>query len=331
MVPVADENRKSFGCQACGTTFVRADVLQRHLKKCAGNLNRDAVEKGIPAVSDGITASLRQETMAGDQATQPVPTVEHDTPPDSFILCYSERQLDHGTEVRQQAQHQQPTPGVQRHPLGQGQPDSDQVMLCNTIATQLEATISQPVTAFPNPLYFGSGNFINQPLDAIVSQENGLASLPNFNPSDFTFLEDALLPEFSFDALGLSPAIELLSEVPETGRGFSIATEILSSRTRHVTPTPSPNDAPEARPEYQAANYAFRAIRCSEEDAATVQRAFVKANALATDLQASIPTRSRISRWLNAYFEYFDPHTPIVHRPTFVISTTPGECAIPIA
>lgn len=75
MIPMTDENRKSFGCQACSSTFVRADVLRRHLKKCAGNLNRDAAEKDIPAVSGETTASLQRESMPGDQAAVSLPSM----------------------------------------------------------------------------------------------------------------------------------------------------------------------------------------------------------------------------------------------------------------
>lgn len=146
----------------------------------------------------------------------------------------------------------------------------------------------------------------------------------NFNVSDFIFLEESLLPDFDYDALGLTFELGIPMETTLREGDLTSAAGILASRTRHATPTPSPSDALESCREFQTASRVFRAIRCTEEDAGVIRKACTKANNLISSLNTPIPTRSRVSRLLNAYFEFFDPHTPIVHRPNFTIGTTSG-------
>jgi len=38
-----------------------------------------------------------------------------------------------------------------------------------------------------------------------------------------------------------------------------------------------------------------------------------------------LPSESRVRRYINAYWDYFDPHTPIIHWPTFNISESPRK------
>lgn len=196
---------------------------------------------------------------------------------------------------------------------------SDQVM----IDQALEAPPPSLPPMFPPPLTHGYGEEAELP-DNDFSRQDVLNDFPSLDLTDFVFLEDALLPDlvdYSIFSPFLAP-----SDVGSSATAIPPATaDILDCRTRHVTPTPSPNDAPEGRPDYQGAHHVLRPIRCRDEDANVVQGAFQKASSLAPDLGTSSLTRSRTSRLLNAYFQYFDPHTPIVHRPSFEISSTPGK------
>ncbi|VUC25703.1 unnamed protein product [Clonostachys rosea] len=176
------------------------------------------------------------------------------------------------------------------------------------------------------PFLFGSGGVDLQALESFFQQKNLVQSFPHFSHGDLIFPEDSLLPEFDatvFDnTASFNMPEQFVDELDETD--ISASAEILSSRTRHVTPTPPLNDVPEGQPDYPATSHSFRVVRCTEEDVEVVRKAYIHASTLEADIEAKIPSKSRVSRLLNAYFEYFDPHTPIIHRPTFAVSTTPG-------
>ncbi|KAH6995425.1 hypothetical protein EDB80DRAFT_729080 [Ilyonectria destructans] len=356
------ENRKPFACQDCGARYGRADVLQRHRKKCPSQLNHPPaiLEDGADANEESILSTPRQsgsthrtaaslvcislasagdvnqempdasiENAKTDHHTQPLD--ELNTPRDSMASSHSDELADSVIIVDSENAPDQ-THDVQFRATAQ----ADQAPLDSTITVSDRDIFTQPHPGEPfaasalqpltPPLNLDSRTIPSQTLESLLRQDGSLECLPPFEFDDSIFLEDTLLPEFDFNILenltffSTPQSLTNILNVPDV----STATEILSSRTRHVTPTPSPNNAPELQPEYAAAKQPFQAIRCSDDDVTVVQNAISQANALVPNLEAKIPSKSRVSRILNAYFEYFDPHTPIVHRPTFVISSTPG-------
>lgn len=290
----------------------------------------DCVNRSLASRPGAPLRGLHDPTSANSGLEdQSRPPEEPNTPPDSVTSYHSEEQVDSEAVLSELAGSGQTrhNPSFADHHDGSVL-DPALSLPDNTVQAQpingLPASI--PQSHFPQ-LQFNSNVPGPQTLESLFQQDIVLEDFPDFSPGDFIFLEDSLLPEFDFNILdhpnSFAPPQRLVNTFCEDD--ISAAAEILSIRTRHVTPTPSPHYAPEGQPEYPSAKYSFQAIRCSDQDAMEVQKALTQANAMEPSLDAKVPTKSRISRLLNASFEYFDPHTPIVHRPTFVISATPGK------
>ncbi|PNS15931.1 hypothetical protein CAC42_4332 [Sphaceloma murrayae] len=133
---------------------------------------------------------------------------------------------------------------------------------------------------------------------------------------EFLFLEQSFLPNFEFDPGNLYQDDSALTfPVSKPGR---LHPEILLERTEPSTPAPS--DGSEAidnlggRPGELALRSGL-VITEEEVDAFTRQLRQVDTYGRLRDFVP--PSKARLSRCLSAYFDYFDPHAPIIHRPTF--------------
>ncbi|EXJ76405.1 uncharacterized protein A1O5_00913 [Cladophialophora psammophila CBS 110553] len=157
-----------------------------------------------------------------------------------------------------------------------------------------------------------------------VTQDNWCGNdlidiFPDVSMTDFMFLEDTLLPDFNYLPVEVSPP-QFLEEAPSESSQMASSSVILSTKSRHMTPSPVAVDIIQEAGNSQDGH---RGIRITQEDVDSFHQAVKKSDQfkLLTDFQ--LPSRSRISRFLNAYFEYFDPHAPIVHHPTFRIHSSP--------
>ncbi|KIX00053.1 uncharacterized protein Z518_10980 [Rhinocladiella mackenziei CBS 650.93] len=349
----ADDKRKPHGCQACGASFGRADVLHRHMKRCeerrlqasraraesqaadAQRAARDQAEANVRAVlstSRDLTTVDTVEIVPDRPNTfQSPPSQLHlNTPPASSTStrteCHGEGELTLNPSFSVLPPHQgRPAPSPESSLLTHRQVPSDHAQSAGFFWNQPQAAFNGfggPQATLSNQLDHLATNSASQRVPLVPSQPETVEDIANFNVSDFMFLEDSLLPDFEYDFTGLSPGPAAI-QVPTQQQPPLVDEDILSSRTRHVTPTPSPNDAQEGRAAYHVSPRPFRVLRCSQGDVEAVEKALLEASHFEVRIPTHLPNRSRLARFLNAYFEYFDPHTPIVHRPSFSVSSAP--------
>jgi hypothetical protein len=159
-------------------------------------------------------------------------------------------------------------------------------------------------------------------------QQDDTGDVPQLIDGYRILLEDYATPNLEFTTLGEYGTFSLPEQLADgSDESESLpATEILSSRSRHVTPISRAEDVLERQFDHHRAadSYSSQTIQCSEVIVMTVRSAMARADEFSGYQTSRSATKSRISRFLNAYFEYFDPHTPIVHQSSFNMSSTPG-------
>ena len=155
---------------------------------------------------------------------------------------------------------------------------------------------------------------------------NAIDAFPDYNFTDMMFLEDALLANLPRNPVELATpprltdhsSMQLPSQsvsapdvtcqcLQDSGNGIHTMSPDLQSMTTDISFTP-------------------RGLRITQDDV----DAFIQdVNSLGIqDLHGRflMPSKSRVARLLNAYFEFFDPHTPIVHQSTYRIAGSAGQC-----
>jgi hypothetical protein len=147
----------------------------------------------------------------------------------------------------------------------------------------------------------------------------------NFNFPDFMGLEDTLLPEVSYDIFDTCLSDDLgtgiIGNDPQTQPLRLTSAQTTSHAGAPVSPiVESSRSLP--KPNLRALGIDSRIL---SDEFARFKTQFN--NGIASRLigDFAFPRRSRFVRFLNAYFEYFDPHTPIVHRATFRLTDTPRQ------
>ncbi|KAH7155955.1 hypothetical protein EDB81DRAFT_376314 [Dactylonectria macrodidyma] len=183
-------------------------------------------------------------------------------------------------------------------------------------------------------------DYTNQRFSVVSNHAGIFDDIPDLNMGDFAFLDDNLLLGTGAYQLGLDPIAKSMGSHqphqpqqqqqqqhrPQSLQPGLESDEILSSRTRHTSPTVEHSNSPDGpveynRPlDYQVSVRPYRALRCTQEEAEVVSRAFLAAGGSEGIPKVNHLSRSRLARLLNAYFEFFDRHTPIIHRPSFSIS-----------
>ncbi|UQC90736.1 uncharacterized protein CLUP02_16266 [Colletotrichum lupini] len=164
--------------------------------------------------------------------------------------------------------------------------------------------------------------------ESTTSENNPGSGAQHVNLSDFLVLGDSFISEIHPDDFDLRGVTDLMFDFNTNTiiSPPSAETCILLDPSRRVRPVSLFFDAPESLPQYQSSYDTPHLFSCSDDDAIAVNNAFSKAKGTTISTSDSIClSRNQISRWINAYFEHFDIHTPIVHRPTFILSTTPAS------
>ncbi|KIW99519.1 uncharacterized protein Z518_11258 [Rhinocladiella mackenziei CBS 650.93] len=308
------ENKKPHGCSACGSSFGRADVLQRHKKKCSAHQRL-------------VTSS--QEAVAERENQQPQDRAGND--------AFSGTGSESG------------------HSLWGAPAASDSIMISPTSLTSLaeatnnrstpalnmsSSTLSGPIvsnqtngnTVLPTPPVSSSftqrsdelGHSLSNDLSQAASWRSTTRDMYNldfadWNTGDLTFLEDSLLPNFQYDATELVPPFQPSLDMISDNQSSPQPRGILLGLTRRVTPSPEDGGAQSSR---QGENATTRGLRLCQEDINSFKKNMsnIHQRFLLSDFK--VPSRLRMIRLLCAYFEYFDPHTPIVHRATFEIQSS---------
>ncbi|KAK1489582.1 hypothetical protein CABS01_12733 [Colletotrichum abscissum] len=164
--------------------------------------------------------------------------------------------------------------------------------------------------------------------ESTTSENNPGSGAQHVNLSDFLVLGDSFISEIHPDDFDLRGVTDLMFDFNTNTiiSPPSAETCILLDPSRRVRPVSLFFDAPESLPQYQSSYDTPHLFSCSDDDAIAVNNAFARAKGTTISTSDSIClSRNQISRWINAYFEHFDIHTPIVHRPTFILSTTPAS------
>ncbi|CAI7606820.1 unnamed protein product [Penicillium glandicola] len=147
----------------------------------------------------------------------------------------------------------------------------------------------------------------------------------DFNCPDFMGLEDTLLREVSYDIFDTC-----LSDNLGTGIiGIDPQAQHLRPRLAQTTSQTGTPLSPIGESRQSLPKPNIRALgmgsRIFPDEFDRFQTQFNNGIALKLVGDFAFPRRSRFVRFLNAYFEYFDPHTPIVHRGTFRLADTPRQ------
>lgn len=127
------------------------------------------------------------------------------------------------------------------------------------------------------------------------------------------FLEDSLLPDFQYDPLEFCVPFQPAPDITDNQHPASVSGRLLLSSNRHVTPSEDDSTTGE-RPER---NLVRRGLQLAQEDISIFKKRTLDIDKQKLLADYQFPTRVRMIRLLSAYFEYFDPQTPIVHRATF--------------
>ncbi|EXJ53389.1 uncharacterized protein A1O5_13378 [Cladophialophora psammophila CBS 110553] len=136
----------------------------------------------------------------------------------------------------------------------------------------------------------------------------------DLNVDDLMFLEDSLFPDFHYDTNKLIPPLHQGHYANGEDNTPSGPRQILLSCTRQVTPSPEECNQ---QSHQQAQNVGGRVLRLPQEDVNTFEKNTLDIDNYGLISNFIFPSRIRMTRLLSAYFEYFDPHAPIVHRASF--------------
>ncbi|KAH8800331.1 hypothetical protein F5884DRAFT_810039 [Xylogone sp. PMI_703] len=161
------------------------------------------------------------------------------------------------------------------------------------------------------------------PWDSTPEGSNELADIGNLN---FMFLEDAFLQGFGQTTMESRLPEEYSNssgpnQTPDTARQDILGDKFhhfnaLSFRNKNRTITFVPDEAYSRGPSI------------SQDDVDRFKAAAFQDDKLGCLNTFSFPLKSRMMRLLDAYFEYFDAHTPIIHQPTFNILDTPAALVL---
>ncbi|EXJ66228.1 uncharacterized protein A1O5_10844 [Cladophialophora psammophila CBS 110553] len=345
---VSHENRKPHSCLACGSSFGRADVLLRHKKKCpqhqrlvastqeAVNAREGHQSRGSESNSalSGNTSGPRHSSTLNDMSSTLGSTVQ---------VMESENPLMFPPKGSIRAPSNPPntsnivfdTAVIPSTYLTSRVSDRNHPTL---IAANLSST-TLPVSQMPDQATSSVGHELtsnspsSQRLDISSGQSGEPASYgPSLTPSwemsrdiyntDFTdlnmndlmFLEDSLLPGFPCDSVDLITPFHPTPDLVNVNHSTPVPDRLLLSCTRQVTPSLEESRTLGVR---QNEKVAPKELQLSSEDISTFRRRTLDIDRQNLLPNFTFPTRIRMIRLLSAYFEYFDPHTPIVHRATF--------------
>ncbi|KAJ5174157.1 uncharacterized protein N7482_000034 [Penicillium canariense] len=312
---MSHENKKPNVCEACGAKFARADALRRHTRKCAEfqqmgeaaeqmrapSPNRDtavaAVQWSGPAPKNTVHQLGQRMGSAIGEATVPNGSVltaslsPHSvrTNPRSVDgqLTHIDSVGSHGQSLTEQSPNRQYPSGMVNLDLNTSQQSPDM---------QRRRQDLQPfsVNAFANSHTYSTGPpgmMVGDPGMPLFAEAADFQISSSFPPNieldeDMAFLEEFLFPEYTFN--------------------------------RKSIPAPAP--APGIIPEKLEESSYVHALFISPEDVAEFEKHFIEADSRRQLTNFVFPRQSRIIRCLTAYFEYFDPHAPIIQHATFSVA-----------
>ncbi|KAK1728518.1 uncharacterized protein BDZ83DRAFT_130425 [Colletotrichum acutatum] len=338
------ENRKPFKCPPCGASFGRTDVLRRHQKKCPGkppqgsprlqheesriqtsteNDSQVTVDDALMLEANCRPVDHNQQQSKGLIAAENSDVIRSQTDEISIVhLAVSQSGgSSHDAIVVRQSGDEDTAESELSSPLS----NADQGLAISKAHVAPDTTISaQQVNEIDRLNQTAS---LDNP-ESTTSENNPGSGEQHVDIPDFLMLGDTFISEINpgdFDMRGVTDlmfdfnANTVISPPSED-------TCILLDPSRHVVPVSLFFDAPESLPQYRPSRDTPHLFRCSDDDAIAVNNAFAKAkgNTISTSDTGCL-SHSQILRWINAYFEHFDIHTPIVHRSTFIISATPGR------
>lgn len=143
------------------------------------------------------------------------------------------------------------------------------------------------------------------------------------------FLEDALLPDLSLPAMADDMLFDFGSVDPLLHRPSDInaaADRDLREAARGEGAQPTPpmredvadrdKDRGASRAEGSGGRYS---VRITTEDINTLEDNIMAADLFNMIEDFKMPTVASVLRAINAYITYFDPHTPIIHWPSFSV------------
>lgn len=152
----------------------------------------------------------------------------------------------------------------------------------------------------------------------------GSVSLPDINatdiPDDFVFLEDFLLPNVA-NAHDFPPPLSMEDHQIHLQRIRSS----VDTASNYSHPTLTDGGVGVAPPGYSSDSSYSHVFYISEDDVAELQKRIYQHHSQGLLDNFSFPKHSRVVRCLTAYFDHFDPHTPIIQyvRPWY-------NCGVPV-
>ncbi|PNS16806.1 Peroxisomal hydratase-dehydrogenase-epimerase [Sphaceloma murrayae] len=265
-----NERKRPYGCQACGASFGRQDVLKRHLKKCAEYINQchlenpTSIDENFPGSASGgdVVASCDVDFQKVAPVVSPGQTVQQQAisrpqealnqahqsqsvvgtiPLSPSSICLSARPenpllVDSVNAEYQDGQEQAQVDKrwASGANLETAHDDIARVALPNNIQGQSiannENNDSGSRLALPGAQDFNSMMWM-------TSAVNDNTWLQDPDVSQLFFLEDSFLPDFATQHDALDTAEDqTLNGGRQTYR--RVGSRILASRTRNVTPSP---------------------------------------------------------------------------------------------
>ena len=133
---------------------------------------------------------------------------------------------------------------------------------------------------------------------------------PSFSFDEDMFLEDTLLFQFNYNHSGLT--------IPSTPNLPGVSLPNISDSSITSIQLATPESAPDLRPDTSVHN----ALHINTDELQMFHAKLTDADPHGDLHQFRRPSLSRTLRCLIAYFQHFDPHTPIVHFASFKIYET---------
>lgn len=316
----------------CGASFGRADVLRRHERKCPEHLHQKGSaqdvsrERPLSSPASELTAGSLTQWVAHEGLDA---TNEPASQGTAGVSTHITNAIDqHGHESSALIAPISPnssnshTQNMISLPVVDDYPNPQQLVhnrepsmaIADYSATRNSSVASQAINSR------GEKN-LTQDLSYATNSEGSIPeNFLDLTLNDFGFLEDVLLPE-NFNRPGLNTPKPtnhgwMLSRAQpqfsasEPRRNQLHATSAGGDVTIHVRTHLNMSDSEST----------FRAGFISDDDVQTLRERVFEVDVFNRLEDLEVPSRSRIIRCLNAYFEYFDPHTPIVHLATFSVS-----------
>ncbi|KAK1660182.1 hypothetical protein BDP55DRAFT_636332 [Colletotrichum godetiae] len=347
------ENRKPFKCHPCGASFGRTDVLRRHQKKCPGK----------PAQNPSPRLEHGENRNAADCAVQNSTGNEPQGASGDILMTETNCRTDDQDNERMMGYVVENTDGLQSHAdvldalnLTASRPSGssgDSIIVVHQSGDEAtpESELSTPQSSedqdsttskaprLPNPNTIATDHVeartqsdqaaALESIESTIAKNNPRSGTEHTNLDDFLMFGDSFVPGLNPGDIDIGSVTDLLFDFNPNDMMLPVPLPkdicILSDSSRHAAPDSSFCNGPENLPQYQNFRYTPRTIRCSDDDVSAVSNAFAKTHVITATSDSVHLSLSQISRWINAYFDYFDIHTPIVHQPTFMLSTTPAS------